>query len=98
MMANMVKRPFAVSAPNLGCFSAASLGVGIFQSWSPAASAVPAGWSWDSSQDAPQATTCAQPAAGALENAPSPFGLSVDFRPAEGDRCPGSLPANPGAK
>eukprot|EP00959_Pyramimonas_sp_CCMP1952_P026997 567068-Pyramimonas_sp.AAC.1 len=71
MIAIMARRPLAISAANFFCFSAASLDVSTLKPKSPAAAAVPADWSWDSSQNAPYATICAQPAAGTLEIAPS---------------------------
>merc|ERR1719240_2354095 len=92
MIATIARRPLTISAANFFVFSAGSLEVSTFQPKSPLAAAVPADWSWDSSQKAPYATIWAQPAAGTLEIAASPFGTSANFRPAEGDKYPGSFP------
>ena len=40
---------------------------------------------WGSSRNAPRSRIWAQPAAGALEIAPNPPGISADFRPAKSD-------------
>jgi len=86
IMATIAKRPLATSALNFFVSSAWSDDVSNFQPKSPAAAALPADWSCDSSQKAQYATICAQPAAGTLEIAARPLGTSANFRPAEGDR------------
>ena len=96
MIAIMAKRPFAIPAANFGCLSAASLGVGTFQPWSPAVSAVPAGWSWDSSQKAQPATLYERPAAGTSEMAPSLFEKPANSSLAGGAGYLGSLPVRSG--
>ena len=53
---------------------------------------VPADWSCENSQKAQYATICPQPAAGTLEMAAGPFGMSANFRPVDGERKPGNFP------
>merc|ERR1719450_1267622 len=92
MIAIIARRPFAISALNFPFNAAGSEDVSNFQPKSPAAAEVPADWSCESSQKAQYATICPQPAAGTLEMAASPFGMSANFNPVDGDRKPGSLP------
>merc|ERR1719191_631024 len=92
MIAIIAKRPFAISADNLPFSAAGSDDVRSFQPKSPAAAEVPADWSCESSQKAQYATICPQPAAGTLEMAARPFGMSANFTPADGDKKPGNFP------
>merc|ERR1719277_637137 len=92
MIATMASRPFAISAESLPFNAVGSDEVSNFQPKSPAAAEVPADWSCESSQKAQKATICPQPAAGTLEMAARPFGMSANLRPTEGERKPGSFP------
>jgi len=92
MIATMARRPLAISAASFFVFSMGSLAVRTFQPKSPDAAGVPADWSWEISQYAQYATICAQPAAGTLEMAPRPFGMSANFTSVDGEMYPGILP------
>ena len=86
MMAIMASLPLASSADSFLVFSAGSEEVKTFHPKSPAAAAVPADWSWETSQKAMYAKICPHPAAGTLEIAAKPLGTSANFNPADGER------------
>jgi len=86
MIAIIASLPFAISAASFFSFSAGSLDVSTLNPKSPFAAGVPGDWSCESSQKAPYAKICPQPASGTLEIAPKPFGMSANFKPMEGER------------
>ncbi len=90
MSAIAARRPLANCAANLSWIPAGSVGISSLKPKSPAAAAVPGGWSWATLQDAPYDTICVQPVADTLLMAPRPCGMSAIFGPAGGGEQPGS--------